>query len=86
MDANDNLIRWTESFMLNRSMSRVIKSHLCEEMTVETKVPQRSPVSLILFAIYLSGVFREVEKKVEGYMTKLFADNCWLLVVADSVE
>lgn len=47
-----------------------------EETIVETGVPPESPVSLILFAIYLNGVFREVEKELEECMTTLITDNC----------
>lgn len=40
-------------------------------------------MSPILFVIYLSGIFREVEKEMEGYMTTSFADNCGWLMTAD---
>lgn len=61
-------------------------SHLCEDIVVETKVPQGSPVSPVLFAIYFSVVFREVEQEVERYIAMSFAVDCGRLVVADSVE
>lgn len=86
MDADDELMRWTESFMLDRIVSLVIHRHLCEEIAVETRVSQGSPVSLVLIAIYLCGVFREVEKEVEVYIAMPFADDCKWLIVVDSVE
>lgn len=45
-----------------------------------------SLVSLIRFAIYHSGVLKDVEKEVEGCMATLFTDNCRWLVEEDSVE
>jgi len=36
-----------------------------DSMEVETGVPQVSPVSPVLFIIYLSGLFGQVEKKEE---------------------
>lgn len=56
-------------------MSLVIDGHLLEETTVDTGVSQGSLVSLILFALYLCLVFKEVEQEFEGYLTTLFADN-----------
>lgn len=41
--------------------------HLCKIVEVETNV---MPVSLILFAIYLTDIFREVEMEVERCTTK----------------
>lgn len=41
---------WTESFMLERSVSLIMDGHLCEETVVKTGVPQESPVSLMFFS------------------------------------
>lgn len=54
-------------------------------MEVETEVPQRSPVSPIVFVIYLSWIFKQVEEEVEGFIATLFADDYRWLVTADSV-
>lgn len=62
--------------MLDRSVSLVIDSHLCQETTVETGVSQGSPVSPVLFAIYLSEVFKEVKQEVEKSMATLFVNDC----------
>lgn len=53
---------------------------------METEALQGSLVSPILFPIYLTCVFREVERELEGYMTTSFADDCGWLVTADSLE
>lgn len=66
MGADRDLMRWKKLFMSDKSVSLVIDYHQCMKTEVETGVPQRSPVSLILFAINLSAIFREIEKDVEG--------------------
>lgn len=56
------------------------------KQVVETGVPKVSPLSLVLFAIDLGGVFRLMKAEMEGCMTTLFADNCGWLVTTDSIE
>lgn len=51
MDADGSLIRWTDSFMSDRSVSLIIFGHLYEETAVETGVLQGSQVSSVLFNI-----------------------------------
>lgn len=86
MDADSNLMRWTEFFMSDRSVSLVIDDHFCQETPVETGLPQGSSVSLVLFPIYPSGVVKEMEQEVEGSMAISFADDFRWQVVADRVE
>ena len=46
---------------------------------VDTGIPQGSPVSPILFTIYLSGLFAHVEREVPGIKALSFADGvAWL--------
>jgi hypothetical protein len=60
------------------------------ERNVQTGIPQGSPVSPILFAIYLSGVFETVEASVPGAQALSFADDvAWMVTgknVADITE
>jgi len=55
-----DLVRWTDSFMSDLRVKLVLEGREGEEHEVETGVPQGSPVALILFAAYLSGVFDHV--------------------------
>lgn len=66
-------------------MRFVVDDYQCKIAEVETGVPQGSPVSPILFAFYLSPIFKEVETEVEECMITLFVDNCQWLMVADLV-
>lgn len=45
-------------------------------MAVDTGVTHRSPVLPILFAIYLNGVFKQVENEVQERAVTSFADDC----------
>lgn len=55
------------------------------KLPIETGVPQGSPVSPILFAIYLSGVFSIVDNLVPGIEAKSFVDDCGFTVEARSI-
>ena len=47
-----DLVRWTESLLSDRTVEMIIEGTAMERHPVEAGVPQGSPVSLILFAIY----------------------------------
>lgn len=85
MGTDGDLVRWTGFFISDRRASLVVGGHQCEEAEVETGVPQGSPVSPIIFAIYLIGIFEEMEEEVERYIATSFADDCGWLVTAESV-
>ena len=53
---------------------------------IETGIPQGSPVSLILFLIYISGVFEQVEKKLPGIVLLSFVDDLGFIVSGLSVK
>lgn len=55
MRVYNDLIRLTESFISDRSMSLLIDVHQCTETIIGTGVPQGSPVSPVLFAIFLKN-------------------------------
>jgi len=60
-----DLVRWVESFMENRKVIMSMDGKEGDSMDVETGVPQGSPVSPVLFVLYLSGLFGQVEDKEE---------------------
>src|SRR4051794_2604049 len=49
-------------------------------------LPQGSPVSPILFCIYISGVFYAIEEAVLGVWALSFADDIGLATAGGSVE
>ena len=58
-----DLVRWVESFMKERKVIMSMDGKEGDSMDVEPGVLQGSPVSLVLFVIYLSGLFGRVEEK-----------------------
>jgi hypothetical protein len=80
MRIESNLVRWVDSFLQNRRIRMVIDGCELEEREVRTGIPQGSPVSPILFAIYLSGVFSAVESSVPYTQALSFADDvAWMV-------
>lgn len=49
--------------MSDTSVSRIIDGHLCEETAVETGVTLESPVSHMVFAIYLAECLGKLSKR-----------------------
>lgn len=69
LGADEDLIRRIGSFKSERKVSLVVDGHQSQAVEVDTRVPQGSPVSPTLFAVYLRGIFKQVEEEVEGCMT-----------------
>ncbi|POS87202.1 hypothetical protein EPUL_001602 [Erysiphe pulchra] len=63
----------------------VIDGHTGNNRPIQTGVPQGSPVSPILFVIYLSGFFSAVENQVPGIVATSFADDCGFMVETGSI-
>lgn len=80
-----DLIRWTQSFLEDRRVQLVIDGFQCLEQPIQAGIPQGSPVSPILFVIYLSGVFRAIEAAVPGIRGLSFVDDIGLLIAGRSV-
>jgi len=58
-----NLVKWVESFMKKRKVIMLMDRREGERMDVEMGVPQGLPVLLVLFVVYILGLFDEVEEK-----------------------
>jgi len=53
---------------------------------VESGIPQGSPVSPILFTVYLSGLFGYVEERVTGVKALSFVDDVAWTTEGDTVD
>jgi len=79
-----DLIRWTESFLSERTLEMIIEGNAMERHPVEAGVPQGSPVSPILFAIYTSGLIKWVEEYVSEAERLSFVDDLgWVATGSD---
>lgn len=80
------MIRWTNSFLTNRKIQLVIDGHDNSERDIETGILQGSPVSPILFLIYISGIFEEVTKNHPWASSLLFIDDLGFIASGKSVK
>jgi hypothetical protein len=74
-----DLVRCTESFLSERTVEMIIEGNAMEIQPVEAGVPQGSPVSPILFAIYTAGLIKGVEDYIsEGEGLSSIDDLGWV--------
>ena len=83
---DNDLIGWTQSFLTDRKVKLVIDGHANLEKGVETRIPQGSPVSPILFLIYISGVFDAVTTISPNALSLSFMDDLGFLVDGKSIH
>ena len=70
------LIRWSLSFMEDRRMVVEINNKPGSEHQLDSGIPQGSPVSPILFAVYMSELFDYVEQRMDGRIRAIsFVDD-----------
>ncbi len=70
-----DLVTWTGSFLTDRKVQLVIDGHNNKEKEIETGISQGSPVSPILFLIYISGVFDKISETTHLVMSLSFVDD-----------
>lgn len=83
---DNDLIGWTQSFLTDRKVGIVIDGHINPEKDVETGIPQGSPVSPVLFLIYISGVFDAVTAKSPETVSVSFMDDLGFLASGNSIQ
>jgi hypothetical protein len=76
---NNNLIRWTLSFLTDRRVSLIIDSYKAPKQPINSGLPQGSSVSPILFLIYIRGVFQAIERQVPEIKALSYTDNIGLI-------
>ena len=72
---DENLVQWTDSFIQNQRVIMNINGHdgRLEEVTIG--LPQGSPVSPVLFGIYILEVHAAVQSKVPETAGISFVDD-----------
>jgi len=81
-----DLIRWTESILSEAMVQMIIEGNAIERHPVEAGVPQGSPVSPILCAMYTSGLMKWVEEYVSAASELSFVDGLSWLATANDVN
>ncbi|EED11676.1 reverse transcriptase, putative [Talaromyces stipitatus ATCC 10500] len=81
-----DLIRWVVSFLSDRQVTLVIDGHIGKEALISSGLPQGSPVSPILFVLYVHGLSRAIERSVPEIRCLSFVDDQGLITAASSVK
>ena len=81
-----DLVTWTGSFLTDRRVQLVIDGHDNKEREIETGIPQGSPVSPILFLMYISGVFNKVSETSPLVTSLSFVDDLGFIASGSSVK
>ena len=79
-------VLWTRSFLTDRKVQLVIDGHESRERKIETGIPHGSPVSPILFLIYISGVFDQVTKTCPLVTSLSFIDDLGFIASGSLVK
>jgi hypothetical protein len=80
------LIKWTNSFLSKRRVQLIINGFTCLNRDIITGVSQGSPVSFILFIIYLNGVFNSIKARIPEITALSFADDIALLALGKTIK
>ncbi|EED21750.1 endonuclease/reverse transcriptase, putative [Talaromyces stipitatus ATCC 10500] len=81
-----DLIHWVISFLSDRRVTLVIDGHVGKEVPISSGLPQGSPVSPILFVLYVHGLSRAIERSVPEVRCLSFVDDQGLVTAASSVK
>jgi retron-type reverse transcriptase len=73
------------SFFTDRKVQLVIDGYTCSSKEVEAGLSQGSPISPILFVIYISGFFDYIEEKIPVSILS-FADNIGIIAIENSIR
>ena len=83
---DEYLVHWTDSFMRYRRVIMSIDGQDGEEMGVTTGLPQGSPVSPVLFALYIAEIHQAVESQMEDCRGISFVDDVTWIVEGVPVD
>ena len=64
----------------------MLDDFLCSEQQTNSELSQGSPVSPILFVIYISGVFESIEREVSEACALFFANDIGIVASGSSVK
>jgi hypothetical protein len=79
------LVKWMLDFMSDRSVKMVVDGQEGTQFAVNMGLPQGSPVSPVLFAIYMADIHQAIEEAIEGSSGLSFIDDVTWLIEASGI-
>lgn len=79
-----SLILWLECFLNQRSIQLAFDGNIQEKQSIEIGIPQGSPISPILFLIYIKDLFKE--RELTDIRIPSYLDDIGLIVSSKSAE
>jgi hypothetical protein len=80
------IVRWVQAFITTWNTTLVIQGHETPPFQVEVGVPQGSPLSPILFLLYIAELHEIYNCPREGLLGIGFSDDTNLLAYSKSIE
>ena len=81
-----NILAWVASFLTDRQACLVIDGIEGPLEDIQAGLLQGSPVSLILFIIYISKLLKDLEERCLATTISSFADDICLIVAGHSIQ
>lgn len=82
----EQLIGWVKDFMSKRLIKLSFDGQIEKLKPVKTGIPQGSPISPILFLLYLTPLFNELERKMPSIKKPSYIDDLALVSTNKKVE
>src|SRR6266511_2714458 len=76
-----SLYNWIDSFLVDRKIQLAFNNRTSIETDIQIGIPQNSPISPILFLIYIRNLFKDLESRGMSYI-----DNIDLVASSESIE
>src|SRR5579871_1788161 len=83
---SQNLVRWVASFLQGRRAQLIIDGHECPLRDISAGLPQGSPVSPILFIVYIHALLKRMEEEHPQNQNLSFVDDIGILAKGHSIE
>lgn len=80
------VLNWVACFLSDRKISLAFDNNIQEAQKVTTGIPQGSPISPILFLIYIKHLFRNLEARFLGLRIPSYMDDIALVVESKTIK
>ena len=81
-----SLISWIHSFLTNRRLQLAFDGEISNSVSINAGIPQGSPVSPILFLIYISQMFKSNAKKLVSVRLISYIDDIAIIVSSKTIR